>query len=302
MDTRNMDERSQSPLASASIYGPPYFPSVMHSDLKSVPAKETGLKPEEQKLVLRGNEMDDHKHLHVVGVKRRKGDLSLEFSNHKRGSNIQSRFEKRATKRNWLKPRGAKLVLRGQELDDHEHLHMVGVKSNAKAVLIKIFLSKNDYCENAELMEIIEENNSFSVGVRLSSSGFTAGQAALKAASGKVTKHEKACIENQHVFIPFAFDTFGFLAREAVEILSRVQRVMHSNVMTPRSTDVVFKRIGFAIQKGLAEQLVARLSSTTIQFGVRTKSKTFIEVDGWAVELFSMKNQDMTSALAMGAG
>ncbi|GJZ38258.1 hypothetical protein Tco_0584449 [Tanacetum coccineum] len=69
--------------------------------------------------------------------------------------------------------------------------------------------------------------------VGLSSRGFTAGQAALKAASGKVTKHEKACIENQHVFIPFAFDTFGFLAPEAVELLSRVQRVMHNNVMTP---------------------------------------------------------------------
>nr|GEV78880.1 hypothetical protein [Tanacetum cinerariifolium] len=90
------------------------------------------------------------------------------------------------------------------------------------------------------------------------------GQAALKAASGKVTKQEKACIENQHVFILFAFDTFGFLAPEAMELLSRVQRVMHNNVMTPRSTDVVFKRIGFAIQKGLAPQLIARLPSTTI--------------------------------------
>ncbi|GJR10423.1 RNA-directed DNA polymerase, eukaryota, reverse transcriptase zinc-binding domain protein [Tanacetum coccineum] len=52
--------------------------------------------------------------------------------------------------------------------------------------------------------------------VGLSSRGFTAGQAALKAASCKVTKHEKTCIENQHVFIPFAFDTFGFLAPEAL--------------------------------------------------------------------------------------
>nr|GEW59619.1 hypothetical protein [Tanacetum cinerariifolium] len=100
--------------------------------------------------------------------------------------------------------------------------------------------------------------------VGLSSRGFTAGQTALKAASGKVTKHEKACIENQHVFIPFAFDTFGFLAPEGVELLSRVQRVMHNNVMTPRSTDVVFKRIGFAIQKGLATQFVACLPSTTM--------------------------------------
>ena len=90
------------------------------------------------------------------------------------------------------------------------------------------------------------------------------GQATLKAASGKVAKHEKACTDNQHTFIPFAFDTFGFLAPEAVELLKRVQRVMHSNVMSPRSMDVVFKRIGFAIQKGLAAQLVARLPSTSV--------------------------------------
>nr|GEZ63698.1 auxilin-like protein [Tanacetum cinerariifolium] len=69
--------------------------------------------------------------------------------------------------------------------------------------------------------------------VWLSSRGFTAGQAALKAASCKVTKHEKTCIENQHVFIPFAFDTFGFLAPKTMELLSPVQRVMHNNVMTP---------------------------------------------------------------------
>nr|GEZ29229.1 auxilin-like protein [Tanacetum cinerariifolium] len=77
--------------------------------------------------------------------------------------------------------------------------------------------------------------------VGLSSQGFTAGQTALKAASCKVIKHEKACIKNQHVFIPFVFDTFGFFAPEAVKLLSRVQRVMHSNVVTLRSTDVVFK-------------------------------------------------------------
>nr|GEV73554.1 hypothetical protein [Tanacetum cinerariifolium] len=102
--------------------------------------------------------------------------------------------------------------------------------------------------------------------VWLSSRGFTAYQTTLKVASGKVTKHKKSCIKNQHVFIPFAFDTFGFLTPEAVELLSRVQRDMHNNVLTPRSTDVVFKRIGFAIQKGLAAQLVTRLPSTTIKF------------------------------------
>nr|GEV89605.1 putative reverse transcriptase domain-containing protein [Tanacetum cinerariifolium] len=100
--------------------------------------------------------------------------------------------------------------------------------------------------------------------VGLSNRGFTVGQAALKAALEKVTKQEKSCIENQYVFIHFVFDTFGFFAPEAVELLSQVQRVMHSNVMTPRSPDVIFKRIGFVIQKGLAAQLVARLPFTTM--------------------------------------
>ncbi|GKB48186.1 hypothetical protein Tco_0898939 [Tanacetum coccineum] len=98
----------------------------------------------------------------------------------------------------------------------------------------------------------------------LNGRSFTVGHAALKVASCKITKHEKTCIKNQHVFIPFAFETFSFLAPEAVELLNRVQRVMNSNVMTHRSTNVIFCRISFAIQKRLAAQLVARLPSTTM--------------------------------------
>jgi hypothetical protein len=57
----------------------------------------------------------------------------------------------------------------------------------------------------------------------------------------------------------FQWGKVVFLAPEAVDLLKRVQRVMHSNVMTPRSMDVVFRRLGFAIQKGFVAQLVARL-------------------------------------------
>nr|GEZ43629.1 putative reverse transcriptase domain-containing protein [Tanacetum cinerariifolium] len=88
---------------------------------------------------------------------------------------------------------------------------------------------------------------------------FFAGQAALKVESSKVAKHEKACLENQHVFIPFAFDTFGFLAPETEKFLNRVQRVVQSNCSTPKTQNFIFSRIGFAIQKGVAAQLVARL-------------------------------------------
>ncbi|GJW44241.1 putative reverse transcriptase domain-containing protein [Tanacetum coccineum] len=64
--------------------------------------------------------------------------------------------------------------------------------------------------------------------VGLRDNGFVSGQVALKAESSKVAKHEKACLKNQHVFIPFAFDTFGFLAPKAEEFLTRVQRVVQS--------------------------------------------------------------------------
>jgi len=64
--------------------------------------------------------------------------------------------------------------------------------------------------------------------------------------SNKLANHEKECSNNQHVFITFDFDTFSFLP-EVVDFQHRVQRVMHSNVMSPRSMNVVFMMIGFAI-------------------------------------------------------
>ena len=70
----------------------------------------------------------------------------------------------------------------------------------------------------------------FSPLVGLGVGAFTVGQAALKVVSSKVAKHEKTCSDNQHVFIPFSFDTFGFLASEVVDLLHGVQRVMHINV------------------------------------------------------------------------
>jgi len=82
--------------------------------------------------------------------------------------------------------------------------------------------------------------------------------------SSKVTKHEKTCSDNQYAFIPFAFDTFGFLAPVSVDLLHRVQKVMHSNVMSPRSMSVVFTRIVFVIQKSLVVQLVTRLPSIQV--------------------------------------
>jgi len=68
------------------------------------------------------------------------------------------------------------------------------------------------------------------VGVRVGV--FRVGHATLKVASNKAAKHEKTCYDNKHVFIPFAFDTFSFLALGTVDLLHKVQRVMHNNVMS----------------------------------------------------------------------
>lgn len=56
----------------------------------------------------------------------------------------------------------------------------------------------------------------------LKTRGFTVRQTTLKAVSCKVSKHEKACSDNQHAFISFIFDTFDFLAPETVDLLQRV--------------------------------------------------------------------------------
>jgi hypothetical protein len=76
------------------------------------------------------------------------------------------------------------------------------------------------------------------VGLRVAD--FTVGRTSLKVASSKMAKHEKLCADNQHVFKLFAFDNFGFLALEVINLLKRVQKVMYSNTMSHRSMNVVF--------------------------------------------------------------
>jgi hypothetical protein len=100
--------------------------------------------------------------------------------------------------------------------------------------------------------------------VGLREQGFIAGEAARKAEVSKVAKHEQACMENQHVFVPFAFDTFGGLAPEAVRFLQRVKRVVSSSCLYPNAGKYVVTRLSFAIQKGLAAQLVARLPAVVV--------------------------------------
>lgn len=61
----------------------------------------------------------------------------------------------------------------------------------------------------------------------VSSSVFSVIHIVLRAATYKVTKHEKTSIDNQHIFI-----SFTFLAAEDVELVNRGMRVMHNFFMT----------------------------------------------------------------------
>jgi hypothetical protein len=61
----------------------------------------------------------------------------------------------------------------------------------------------------------------------------------------------KACLDTfwDHAFILFVFDTFGFLTPEVVDLLKRVQRVVHNNIISLISMNLVFRRLGFTIPK-----------------------------------------------------
>ena len=95
--------------------------------------------------------------------------------------------------------------------------------------------------------------------VRLRFRAFTVRQTTLKVVSCQVVKLEKTCSNNQHVFIPFAFDTLSFLASETVDLLQS-SKGHTNNVMSHRSMIVVFTMIGFAIKKRLSRSTYCLLA------------------------------------------
>jgi len=83
--------------------------------------------------------------------------------------------------------------------------------------------------------------------MRLQTETFTMGQTTLKFASNKLTKHEKVCYDIQHVFkYKFMFDVFDFLTPEIVDLLRKVQRVLHNNVLFSNSMNIVLIKNNFS--------------------------------------------------------
>jgi hypothetical protein len=51
---------------------------------------------------------------------------------------------------------------------------------------------------------------------------------------------KKISKDDQHVFILFIFNIFNFLALEIVNLMKRIQKIMHINVVLPKFMNVVF--------------------------------------------------------------
>ncbi|AES68805.1 transmembrane protein, putative [Medicago truncatula] len=97
------------------------------------------------------------------------------------------------------------------------------------AMLLVIFLSMKVAATARVPSWKIEphQEEAFSSFVELVVGVFTVGQRALKIASSKVSKHEKACSNHQYVFILFVFDTFGFLAPEFLTFYIKFKESYH---------------------------------------------------------------------------
>jgi hypothetical protein len=74
-------------------------------------------------------------------------------------------------------------------------------------------------------------------------------------------KHKKTWSDNQHVFIRFAFVTFGFLEPEAVDPLEN-----GSKVVLPKFMDMVFQMLKFTIEKDLVTRFIVRLLFIIYQY------------------------------------
>ena len=89
---------------------------------------------------------------------------------------------------------------------------------------------------------------------------FAGTRALPDALSRKTAKHADACTNHGHSFIAAGATTFGALADSTVQLLRRVQTCLKDRTMdkTIVSQLYVFRRVGFAIQSGLADQFLAR--------------------------------------------
>ena len=81
----------------------------------------------------------------------------------------------------------------------------------------------------------------------------------------KRAKHQAACeLSGEYAFIPFVVDTFGNLSPDASSLLARLAK-LHGQRNPMRDTVIaayVWRRVAYAVQRGVGRALAARLSSS----------------------------------------
>ena len=86
------------------------------------------------------------------------------------------------------------------------------------------------------------------------------GRVARIAEDSKYSKHWLACHDARYGFLGFAADCFRCLTPDTAKMLTRLAHILESIKSYPPylASNIVHRRISFAIQLGVARQLVAR--------------------------------------------
>ena len=81
---------------------------------------------------------------------------------------------------------------------------------------------------------------------------------------GKQDKHEALCRSHGFDFVPFGISIFGSFGLAAQDLLQRVvQRYrLHAQVVDWEAHAWIYRRLSFAIMRGVAEQFVGRMSDS----------------------------------------
>jgi hypothetical protein len=97
------------------------------------------------------------------------------------------------------------------------------------------------------------------------SENFIVGKDAKRAEDEKHSKHADACHASGFDFLPFSVDVFGVFAPEAKKLLLNIASILEVAKGYPKSLarNITFRRISFAIHRGVARQLVDRMEPGT---------------------------------------
>jgi hypothetical protein len=91
---------------------------------------------------------------------------------------------------------------------------------------------------------------------------FIVGKAANIAESNKIAKHLSPCELAGLNFIPFGADCFGNFGREATSIINKLRSSLIQAKGFPHylATQLIFRRLSFAVHLGTARQLLSRVN------------------------------------------